>query len=337
MPATVLSSAHLSLWKVLEEAGVDARLVFAASGLDPSLVAQPGARARADAARRLWLRALAETGNQYLGLEFARHWHPTGAHALGFAYYASATLLEAMQRFVRYYRVIGEATLPQLEEEEAGFCLWLKPPAGQPPMPYPALEAIFASVLTLSRNNAGPSFAPLRVGLARPAPECAAHFEEFFQAPLEFGAPRYTMLFAKDAMRQPLPSGNPELALSAEKVLRDYLARMDRGDAVARVRKFLAERLTSSEPLARQAAGALAMSLRTLQRRLAAADTSFARLLDETRRELAVEYLREPSNSVEETAFLLGFAETASFNRAFRRWTGESPRAYRSKAPRAEA
>lgn len=331
MPARTLSSIHLSLWKLLDEAGVDAWGVFAAAGLDPARPAQPGARLPADAVRRLWLQAVAVTGNPCLGLDFARHWHPAAGHGLGFAFYASSTLLEAMERFVRYYRVVGDIAVPKLEEEAGGFCVSLRVPSGEPPVPHPALDAVFASLLTLARNNAGPAFGPLRVALSRPAAGCAPRFEAFFGAPVEFDAPRYAMLFDKEALLKPLPTGNPELVRSAEKLLRDHLSRMERTDVTARVRRFLVEALASGEPSAAQTARALTMSVRTLQRRLAAAGTTFARVLDETRRELALEYLREAGQSIEETAFLLGFAETASFNRAFRRWTGVSPRAYRSK------
>jgi AraC-like DNA-binding protein len=71
------------------------------------------------------------------------------------------------------------------------------------------------------------------------------------------------------------------------------------------------------------------MSTRTLHRRLYEEGTSFVDLLDETRRELAAGYIRRSDYSVGEVAYLLGFAETSSFNRAFRRWTGMSPSEYR--------
>jgi AraC-like DNA-binding protein len=75
------------------------------------------------------------------------------------------------------------------------------------------------------------------------------------------------------------------------------------------------------------------LSARTLHRRLAEAGTSFEKLLDETRRELAAEYVRRTDYSVGEVAYLLGFAETSSFNRAFRRWTGKSPSEFRRAEP----
>jgi AraC-like DNA-binding protein len=329
MAATVLTSPSLALWKALEEAGVDAREVFETAGFDPALLARPGVRVPVSVIRRLWLGAVEVTGNPCIGLDAVRHLHPTAGHALGYACLASATVKEAMQRFARYFRVVNEATRPQFEETDSGFCLHLTFAGGTPLVPAANLDGLLASALALARKCAGEQFSPQRVELMHPAPDCAARLEAYFKSAIEFEAPRYAMHFERGAMLKVLPTGNPELVLSAEQMLRDYLARMDRADVVAQARKLIAERLTSGEPLAGDVARALAASPRTLQRRLNRNGTSFAKLLDQTRRELAVEYLRDPENTVEETAFLVGFAETASFNRAFRRWTGNSPTAFR--------
>jgi AraC-like DNA-binding protein len=72
------------------------------------------------------------------------------------------------------------------------------------------------------------------------------------------------------------------------------------------------------------------MSRRTLQRRLADRGTSYAGVLDGTRRDLAVRYLRDPALQISEVAYLLGFGEAGSFNRAFKRWTGQTPTDFRA-------
>jgi AraC-like DNA-binding protein len=84
--------------------------------------------------------------------------------------------------------------------------------------------------------------------------------------------------------------------------------------------------LTSANPSRK------ATSARTLRRRLADADTSFQRVVDELRRELAASYLGDPGIKTAEVAFLLGFAEVSTFHRAFRRWTGTTPVAFRRRA-----
>lgn len=330
MAVTVLTSPSLALWKALDEAGANARKIFESAGFDPALLAQPGTRVPVSVIRSLWLNAVDATGNRCIGLDAVRHLHPTAGHALGYACLASSTIREAMRRFARYFRVVNEATRPQFDDTGSGFCLRLTFPGGVPPLPPAQQDALLASALEMARRCAGEDFAPLRVELMHPAPECAARLCSFFKAPIDFDAPQYAMHFEREKMLRVLPTGNPELALASERLLRDYLARMERSDIVARARRFIAERLTSGEPLAGEMARALAASPRTLQRRLRENGTSFAKLLDQTRRELAIEYLRDPVNTVEETAFMVGFAETASFNRAFRRWTGNSPTAFRA-------
>ena len=82
---------------------------------------------------------------------------------------------------------------------------------------------------------------------------------------------------------------------------------------------------------ARQQDEIMHLSQRTLQRRLQEENSSFQQLLDETRRELAVQYLAQPDRSLLEIAYLLGFADPSNFFRAFRRWFGTTPGEYRSR------
>jgi AraC-like DNA-binding protein len=95
------------------------------------------------------------------------------------------------------------------------------------------------------------------------------------------------------------------------------------------VKAKLTEMLPSGRVGARQVAEALHVSVRSLQRKLADKGTSFAQLLEDTRRELARQYVSNSRLSVGEITYLLGFSDPANFTRAFRRWTGQSPSAFR--------
>ena len=130
-------------------------------------------------------------------------------------------------------------------------------------------------------------------------------------------------------LARPLATTNPGVALASERLVTDYLARLDRDDVVAQVKRELLGFFPAGTPTQSTVARAVGLSARTLHRRLAEAGTSFEKLLDETRRELAAEYVRRTDYSVGEVAYLLGFAETSSFNRAFRRWNGKSPSEFR--------
>ena len=92
----------------------------------------------------------------------------------------------------------------------------------------------------------------------------------------------------------------------------------------------LVESLPNGEPSEERAAKALGVSLRTLQRQLREEDVTYRSVLNDLREELARSYLAEDTYSVTEVTFLLGFASTSSFSRAFKRWTGSSPRLHRA-------
>jgi AraC-like DNA-binding protein len=163
----------------------------------------------------------------------------------------------------------------------------------------------------------------------RGAPEPRAPFDEWFRSPIDWGADRATVLCRREDLVQPLPTANPDVAQANERVALEYLERLDRTDIVTQVRRRILELLPSGPPTQTEIARALALSPRTLHRRLAEAGTSFAQLLDDTRRELAGGYLQRTDYAIAEVAYLLGFAEVSSFNRAFRRWTGIAPSAVR--------
>jgi AraC-like DNA-binding protein len=94
--------------------------------------------------------------------------------------------------------------------------------------------------------------------------------------------------------------------------------------------RTLIEKLPAGTPSEGDIARALNLSVRSLQRRLGDEHTTFKQLLDDTRRELALQYIRDPSVTITEMTYLLGYAEPANFSRAFKRWTGSSPSAVRA-------
>jgi AraC-like DNA-binding protein len=147
-----------------------------------------------------------------------------------------------------------------------------------------------------------------------------------------FGAERDAIHFNKADLHQPLPTANAEMARASESVIDEYLAHMDQNDVVTRVRVALIDLLPSGSVTEDQVAASLNMSLRTLQRKLNDTDTTYKEVLDGTRRDLAIQYVRSRRMPIGEVSYLLGFAEPSNFTRAFKRWTGSSPSDFRDSA-----
>jgi len=123
-----------------------------------------------------------------------------------------------------------------------------------------------------------------------------------------------------------LPTTNAVLLRVNEQVLTDYLARLERSEVTVQVQAKLIQLLPSGKVEEGFIARALNLSLRSLQRKLEERGVTFRKLLDDTRQQLAEQYLKDSTLSVSEIAYLLGFAEVSSFSRAFKRWTGRAPR-----------
>ena len=330
-PTTVASWAAV-IWRALEARGIAPRPVFERAGVDTEQLHDAGARIPLSAMKRLWDLAVEVTGDPCFGVSAGQHVHPTTFHALGYAWLASHTLREALYRFVRFTRLVSTALTLRTIAVGSEVELVFESVSNVSPVSLAAADAGAVALVTMCRTSYGEAFCPLRVRLQRPRPPCEQQFAALFRAPIAYGAPDNALVFAAADLDRVLPTGNAELARAADEVILRYLARFDREDVVTQARMQLMELLPSGQTSAQRVAEALHLSVRSLQRKLSGHGTSLARLREDTRRELANQYVRNSRLSVGEITYLLGFSEPASFTRAFHRWNGMSPSACR-RAP----
>jgi AraC-like DNA-binding protein len=311
-------------------AGVDVVKVLSEAGFSHDDFRDPNARLSREATAKLWRAAVAHTGDAAFGLEAARYVTQTTFHGLGVAVLASATLADAMRRLVRYHRLVCDSAELALEVESCCARLVMRPreEAGEQPV-HEATDAVLALIVRTSRLITNRTFALERVQFRRPEPRDSEPYARVFRCPLRFGAADDALFFDAAQLDGRLLMANPELAQRNDEAVREYLARVDQGSIVHLVREKLAKRL-ADKPSPQEIARALGMSQRSLQRRLRESGTSYEGVLGEMRKELACSYLRQGRYSVGELAFTLGFEDASAFARAFRRWTGVSPSAFRA-------
>ncbi|MCC7256970.1 MAG: AraC family transcriptional regulator [Gammaproteobacteria bacterium] len=317
--------------QALDARGLDSKAIFATAGIDLGAARNPIARFPAAAMSRVYELAESATGDAAFGLSIAEYVHPTSLHALGFSLLASSTLDSFCRRVVRYFRLVTTNAECQMERTASEYRLVMVPTidGGQ----YIPQDAWMAMLVRFLREICQPDFAPRAVGLRRPRPrQKVQQFERFFRTEVRFGSDDNRLVFDPGDMETELPAGNAELARQNDQVVMALLARMDRDDVIARVRALFVELLPSGECDKEKVAAQLNMSERSLQSKLAARNTSYRSLLNETRQELAVQYIRQGLHSVSEVTYLLGFADISSFSRAFRSWVGVSPSEYRDRS-----
>ena len=331
--ASTLNTWAIAVARALDARGVDSVALFRRAGLDPALMRDPNGRYPVSRMIELWRLAVEASGDPCIGIHAADYVQPTTFHSLGLAVLASQTLEDALLRGARYSRIVSNAVDVYVEHTPLGVKQAVRYREGVRP-PDEAIDLFMASSLKMGRILTGQNIQPLELKLCRPAtPALVAEYRRLVTTtPIQFGAAENSFTVSRAVAAQPLPMANPALARQNDQVVVEYLKRFDGARIAEKVRAELISRLPAGEPSRAEVAAALHFSEKTLQRRLKDEDASYQGILDETRRELAQQYLREGGVSVCEVTFRLGFSDQSSFTRAFKRWTGTAPGAYRLQA-----
>jgi len=254
---------------------------------------------------------------------------PKDYDVVGFAYMTRANLREALDQAVRYSKVWSDASGWEVRSDDVTLTLTLQIDEPDRLGARCETEALFAEMVHSARSLTGVDFDPIEVRFRHAAPRETRAIEAFFQAPVRFGAPRSELVFDVARLATPLLKADPDLAAFFQRSADDLLERYGSEGLARRLRGLLSGELGRALPTLETAAARLGVSARTLRRRLHEEGTTFQDVLDETRCELAKRHLGEDRLALSEVAFLLGFSEPSAFHRAFKRWTGQTPLAYR--------
>jgi AraC-like DNA-binding protein len=267
------------------------------------------------------------------GLHLAGQIDPRDVGIFFYVGSAASDVGEALALYSRYSRIANQAVRQKLTPRFDGAVLEIEFAGVQRYAARHNTEFIFGCLRTGLRAITGRNVTPTRVAFSHNRNSNLREFERFFGCPVEFGAQANLLGLADDALRIPLLTADPKLLLA----LRPFcdMAAEARGTASGTLRsaveKEVERLLPHGKAKAQTVAKNLALSRRTLSRRLADEGTTHGEVVDQLRRSLALQYLKEPGMSVSQIAWLLGYEGSTSFNHAFRRWTGESPSAARNQ------
>lgn len=327
----LLSTAQI--WtKLFQANGIDAMHLWNEVGV-PAALMQEGPQARGplkylDAAI---IRAAARIPDEGWGLKMAQCWHPGNLGVLGHAWLASSTLRTGLTRLARYWRIVGTRARIGLQDSQGGLTFSYALTVDEPAVAWNTPDCWLALVLDMCRVNAETRLSAVKASLCRPLPANPQVWNDFYGCTVKFGAAENSFTLSRSDIDRVLPTSNRPLAGVLDGLLTEQLAKLSRDDVVSRCKSAFLEQLSSGEPSADDVAQQLHMSSRTLQRKLAEAGTSYQKLVDDARQELALRYIDDPAKSITDITFLLGFSGHSTFSRAFRRWTGISPSVYRQR------
>lgn len=306
--------------------------LLAGAGITLPLLEAPDTRLEAPVVLGLWNALRERTGDPALQLE-APTTLPFGAYrVIDYVVAASPTVGAGVERFVRFFSLIADSVALRTAPARDGVELLLTMASGDP-VPPVYVDYVFSALVSRIRMRIRPALRVREVALRPPEPPTAARYREWFRAPVTFGAPADRLMFDREEWESPTESADEALLRLMEDHARMLAERAQRpaGGFREAVEGAIAAALPEGGA-AEDVARALNVSTRTLQRKLDAAGCSFREVSESVLARLAKGYLADASVGIAEVSYLLGFSEQSAFNRAFRRWTGETPGSWRRRA-----
>lgn len=325
-----------SLIQFAAHQGLDVEQLCFKVGLDPIILTTPDQRIPASIHYAVWREVANQTGDENLGLHFGEAFNVGNYGILGYVLLNCQSVADVFEKFCRYTYLFCNGVASQLWVSEGmaflecDFTSKLTFDHDQIEESRYDAESVFAATLAAIKSLTGKELRLSMASFRHASPADISEYQRIFQTDLKFSMPFNRLAFNAAYLDWPVLSSNANLLSFFEQQADTMLGNLNGGSRYTpKVAHLIAEHLKGELPKIDAIAAELSISSRHLQRELQAEGTSFQKLLDQTRQELALQHLENPTFSIHDIAFLLGFSAPSAFNRAFKRWTGKNPRDYR--------
>lgn len=326
-----VASINLILFAARQQ-GADTDALAHTVGISPEQLRDPDGRVLVRQVQALWREVIAATNDPNIALKLGELVNPVAIGVLAYVMMHSPTLSRAFEKLCQYQDIVCEGIVTTGQRTPTGNQFVLSLRIISPDIIYPeyALNSELSVYLSAMRALTGLPVTADEIRFAYPRPaDTREHERVFAPARLVFDADVTTMVLDASLLDLPVLNASPSLSLLFEKHAADILTKLKAPSLSSRVKSEIITIMKGEEPTLATVADRLAIGIRTLQLHLKEAGTTYQQLLDETRKELAISHLREPNLSTTDIAYLLGFAEPSVFFRSFKKWTGQTPGAYR--------
>jgi AraC-like DNA-binding protein len=334
----VLAAAATGLVDFIEMQGGDVDSIFGNSGIAPDMAGAPTLKVKLASYCRLFEEAAKQSGQGHsgtgnFGLWFGQQFQPRDLGMWGYAAISAPTLGAALDNLVRLFHYHQESSWMRLADGADGL-MRLEYQIYSSEIVERRQDAelslgMFANVI---RDCCGPKWTPVEVHFEHPRPELWKEHETAFDAPVYFSQPTNALLFRPELLDRPMPGSDLQL-MSMMQTCLESLGSSRTGDEglVDRVKTAIRVKLPNGYASLDQIAHELRVTSASIQRDLADQGMTYKDAVELTRQTLARMYLDQRQLPLTEIALLLGYSELSAFTRAFTRWTGISPRAYRKR------
>ncbi|MDG1120807.1 MAG: AraC family transcriptional regulator, partial [Glaciecola sp.] len=243
---------------------------------------------------------------------------------LAYLMLSSATLREASNAGLKYQnysgRFSGNLIVTTFSEIQAQGCYQINAKDALGELRLLAIEDILANIVTTARWVLGVSLPITKLRCDYPAPAHIARYESIFQCPIEFDAPATQLFFNAEILDKPLPQASPQSVMLYKRLCEEKSITHSHGDIAWQLSQIIVEN-PASPPSLHDAAMRLHCSSRTLSRKLLAQGWRYQQLIDQVKEIHARRHLSDPTLSITRIGQQLGYADSAGFHRAFKKWT----------------
>jgi AraC-like DNA-binding protein len=329
-PSSQRAGGLIEIPALLREFGVDSAEVLTRVGLPATALDHIDNRIAFTAVDALLGECVARTGCAHFGLLVGSCWGLSHFGVLGQLMQHSRTVGEALRSLTVYQHLHSDSGAVFLLEHKAaislGYAIYRKD-VRHPDHIYDAAMAIACNLL---RELCGSYWAPSEVVLSRASPVDEAPYRQHLRAPLRFDRAHSAVRFPAHWLKRALPHADPE----RRRAVAAALEAKDSGRLVFRLHRALRLLLLTGKSAGDDLAHTLSLHRRTLSRRLRAQGTTFQKVLDEVRLEVARHLLERTRAPIDDIAAALCYSDVTAFTHAFRRWTGTTPALWRKTAGR---
>ncbi|GAA6171243.1 AraC family transcriptional regulator [Colwellia sp. KU-HH00111] len=320
--------------KAMEAQKIDVSLALKECNMSQDVVTDQESRIAAEKFSDLIAYCNTKLSRHDFSILIAEQFHPGMFHALGYAMMSSNTLQDALERIAHYKRVVSNTCqlITYEKNKQLVFEMDVVTYEGtnRPVLSHSAVETFLATLIRFARELVTLNFSPIKVYFTCSKPtHDISYLEDFFLCEIEFDCEKNAIIFNLEQAQEKLLCGNPLITHSHEKMLDEFMARIDKDDLTHVIKNKIFDLLPLGAPSQTDIAEDLGMSLRNLQRKLHDQGTSYKEILENTRKKLTMDYIEQQHLSLSEIGYLVGFSSVGNFNRAFKRWTNQTPGDYR--------
>ena len=333
MPTFNMSASWLApLIRAVESYGIDPKLILGDDVSVDALETPFDARLSYDKISLLWKRAAALTNEPAIGLVAAKYVAPSTFGPLSFAMYASRDALTALKLYAECSEIGQNVAVWHFRQVRDFVELVRVGRAGTGPDELK--DAVAATILNMCQSLGNPLLRPSKLIIGRKAPKDSSKWRAYFGAAPKFREGGGTVMqFSLESVSIKNPSYEPEIFDLSRALLDKRMAEIRANSFVGVVNTQIVKSMEAGDLHIDKVAKSLAVSRRTLQRRLwNESHATFGELVKSIRQEKAEHFLANSTRSIEEISYLLCYCSVSSFSRSFRKNTGHSPSDFRRNA-----